>query len=53
VLLELKIIRERAQEYEEQPSLVRDIVGEGCQSAREVAQATLDEVRQATFLRYR
>ena len=53
VLLELRTLRERAREYEEQPSLVRDIVAEGCQSAREVAQATLEEVRQAMSLRYR
>ena len=53
VQAELKPIRERAQEYEANPDLVRNIVEEGCEVAREVAADTLDEVRRAMGLGYR
>jgi tryptophanyl-tRNA synthetase len=53
VLLELKPIQERAREFEEQPELVRNIIAEGCEEARDMAQETLDEVRQAMSLYYR
>jgi tryptophanyl-tRNA synthetase len=53
VLAELKVIRERAREYEENPDLVRTIVAEGCERAREAARATMDEVRGAIGLEYR
>ena len=45
VLEELATIRERAREFEENPDLVRGIVDEGCERAREAARATMDEVR--------
>ncbi len=50
---ELAPIRERAQEYLDNPGLVRSIVAEGCEHARDVARETLDEVRQAMGLAYR
>lgn len=46
-------IRERAQQYEQNPDLVRSIVMEGCEKARESAQQTLDDVREAMGLSYR
>ena len=46
-------IRQRAKQYEENPDLVRSIVLEGCEKARESAQQTLDDVRSAMGLNYR
>ena len=46
-------MRQRAQEYEENPDLVRGIIAEGCEKARAVAGQTLDEVKQAMGLVYR
>jgi tryptophanyl-tRNA synthetase len=46
-------IRQRAQEFEENRDLVRGIIAEGCEKARDVARATMDEVRQAMGLNYR
>ena len=48
-----RTIRERAKEYEENPELVRGIISEGCEKARDVARATLEEVRTAMGLEYR
>ncbi|MCS3902895.1 tryptophanyl-tRNA synthetase [Methylohalomonas lacus] len=53
VLAELKPIQERAREYEEDPETVRGIISEGCESAREVARETMEEVRQVMGLVYR
>ncbi len=53
VLEELKPIQERAREFEEQPDLVRSIIAEGCEAARDQAQETMEEVRQAMGLDYR
>jgi len=44
-------MRKRAQEYEESPDLVRNILVEGSEKARESARETLDEVRRAMHLR--
>ena len=52
VLAELKPIQERAAEYEQDPDLVRNIINEGCEKAREVARETMDEVRHAMSLDY-
>jgi len=46
-------IRKRAQEFEDNPELVRGIIAEGCEKAREAARQTLEEVRQAMGLNYR
>jgi tryptophanyl-tRNA synthetase len=51
VVAEIGGIRKRAQEFEENPDLVRNIVSEGCEKARDTARATLDEVRRAMNLR--
>ena len=44
-------MRKRAQEFEENPELVRNILAEGAEMAREAARETLDEVRRAMHLR--
>ncbi len=53
VLAELKPIRERAREYEEDPAAVRAIVAEGTEAARDIARDTMDDVRKAMGLAYR
>ena len=53
VLKQLAGFRERAREYEENPELLRTIIWEGCERAREAARATMDEVREAIRLDYR
>lgn len=47
VLRELKPMQERAREYTEQPELVRSIIHEGNEKARDVAKETLEEVKAA------
>jgi tryptophanyl-tRNA synthetase len=53
VLKEQAPMRERAKEYSNNPDMVRNIVNEGCEAAREVARKTLEEVRQEMGLEYR
>ncbi len=53
VVVEVSTIRRRAQEYDENRDLVRGIVAEGCEKARDLARQTLDEVRQAMGMNYR
>ena len=50
VLGELGPIRERAEALEARPDYVREVIAAGCASARAVARATLDEVREAMSL---
>jgi len=52
VLKEQAPIKERAKAYEEDMSLVRSIVAEGCDKARDEAKATLSEVKSAMHLDY-
>jgi tryptophanyl-tRNA synthetase len=52
VLAELKPIREGAQKYLDDPTLVRNVVADGCEKARKLAQETLREVKQAMGLDY-
>ncbi|HET9108990.1 MAG TPA: tryptophan--tRNA ligase [Steroidobacteraceae bacterium] len=51
ILAEVTEMRRRAQEYVENPDLLRDIIAEGSEKAREAARETLDEVRRAMHLR--
>ena len=44
VVEEISGMRRRAQEFEENPDLVRGIIAEGGEKAREAARQTLDEV---------
>ena len=53
VLDELRPIREQAKTYLEDPKIVKSIIAEGCEKARDVAKETMDEVRQAMGLSYR
>ena len=52
VLSELAPIRERAEEFVANPKLVRNIIAEGNEAARDVAKDTLEEVREAMGLNY-
>jgi len=52
VLTELEPIRMRGQEYAAQPELVRNIIEEGCDGARDVARETMNEVRAGIGLIY-
>ena len=52
VLEEQKPMRERAEKYLEDPTLVRSIIADGCEKARKLAQETLRDVRQAMGLDY-
>jgi tryptophanyl-tRNA synthetase len=53
VQAELAPIHERAKEYEKDLDLVRKIINDGCDKARDMARQTLTEVRQAMGLEYR
>ena len=52
VLAELKPIQERASQYAEDPTLVKNIVAEGCEKARKLARETMRDVRDAMGLNY-
>jgi tryptophanyl-tRNA synthetase len=51
VVEEVRGFRRRAQEFEDNPDLVRSIAVEGAEKAREAARQTLEEVRRAMHLR--
>ncbi len=53
ILREQEPMRERAQQYLDDPSLVRAIVAEGCDKARKLAQETMHDVRQVMGLNYK
>ena len=52
ILKEQEPMRERAQLYLDDPSLVRAIVADGCDTARKLAQETMRDVREAMGLSY-
>lgn len=52
ILAEQEPMRERAQQYLDDPSLVRAIVADGCDKARKLAQETMRDVREAMGLSY-
>jgi tryptophanyl-tRNA synthetase len=52
VLAELKPIQERAAQYAEDPTLVKNIVAEGCEKARKLARETMRDVRDVMGLNY-
>ena len=52
VLEEQKPMRERAQRYLDDPTLVRSIIADGCEKARKQAQETLREVKEVMGLNY-
>ena len=53
IVEEISGITKRAQEFEENPELVRGIIAEGCERARTAARDTMDAVRQAMSMNYR
>lgn len=52
VLKEQAVLRERAMPYVEDPGLVRNILADGCERARKLAQETMRDVREAMGLSY-
>ncbi|HEY6895992.1 MAG TPA: tryptophan--tRNA ligase [Rhodocyclaceae bacterium] len=52
VLKEQEPMRERAKIYEEDPQLVKNIIADGCEKARKLAQETMRDVREAMGLDY-
>src|SRR3954447_739323 len=49
---ELAPMRERAQAYLDDPTLVRNIVADGCEKAKKLAEETMRDVREAMGLSY-
>jgi tryptophanyl-tRNA synthetase len=52
ILKEQAPMHERAQKYLDDPQLVRNIVADGCERARKLAEVTMEDVREAMGLRY-
>ncbi|NLR73911.1 tryptophan--tRNA ligase [Leeia aquatica] len=52
MVAEQKPMQERAQMYQDDPTLVRNIIADGCERARKVAQETMRDVREAMGLLY-
>jgi tryptophanyl-tRNA synthetase len=52
IIAEQEPIKERAQKYLDDPSLVRAVVADGCDRARKLAEETMREVREAMGLAY-
>ena len=52
IIAEQEPIRERAQKFLDDPSLVRAIVTDGCERARKLAEETMRDVREAMGLAY-
>ncbi len=52
VLAEQTPMRNRAQKYLDDPTLVKNIVADGCDKARELARETMREVREVMGLDY-
>ena len=48
---ERAVFRQRAQQFEDDPDLVRAIIQEGSEKARSVARETLDDVKEAIGIR--
>ena len=51
IVEEVSGMRRRAQEFQDNPELVSNLINEGGEKARDVARATLDDVRRAMHLR--
>ena len=52
IIREQKPIQERAQKYLDDPTLVRNIIADGCERARKLAEETMRDVRAAMGLAY-
>jgi tryptophanyl-tRNA synthetase len=53
IIRELEPIQEQARQYEKDPDMVKSILAEGAEVARENARETLQDVRDAMGLSYR
>lgn len=53
ILKELAPMRERARYYEENPEIVKNILADGCEKARDLARETMRDVREAMGMEYR
>ncbi|MDH4175591.1 MAG: tryptophan--tRNA ligase [Betaproteobacteria bacterium] len=52
VLAELAPMRERAQQYVDDPTLVKSIIADGCDKARKLALETMRDVRESMGIDY-
>lgn len=52
ILKEQVPMRERAQQYLDDPALVKNIIADGCEKAREMARETMRDVREAMGMEY-
>ena len=52
ILREQAPMRERAQVYLDDPALVKNIIADGCEKARELARETMRDVRESMGLEY-
>jgi tryptophanyl-tRNA synthetase len=52
IIKELKPMRERAAAFEEDPTLVKNILADGCEKARDIAEETMRDVRDAMGLSF-
>ncbi len=52
MLKELAPIQERARAYTEEPAVVKNIIANGCEKARDLARETMRDVREAMGLNY-
>ena len=52
ILAQQRPMQQRARMYEEEPSLVRNIIADGCEKTDKLAQETMREVRESMGLDY-
>ena len=52
ILAEQAPMYERIKEYEEDPTLVRNIIADGCEKANKLADETMRDIREAMGLGY-
>ncbi|MEK6595517.1 MAG: tryptophan--tRNA ligase, partial [Pseudomonadota bacterium] len=52
ILAEQAPMVERIRKYEEDPTLVRNIIADGCEKANKLAEETMRDIREAMGLSY-
>jgi tryptophanyl-tRNA synthetase len=53
ICAELRPMRERAAPFEDDPTLTKNIIADGCEKARDAAEETMRDVREAMGLDYK
>lgn len=53
ICAELRPMRERAAPFEDDPTLIKNIIADGCEKARNAAEETMRDVREAMGLDYK